>query len=266
MPPQPILIEIKSANINSTSCGGIKDPNHPGLAAKRAWLQTHLSLGLKAKTLIDEDGSPCGYIEYLPGEYAWRGVEARGYMFIHCIWNHSQRNRGKGWGSAMINSCISDARATGMHGVAAMTRKGPWLAGAELFHANDFRLVDTASPDYQLWVRKLNPNVPDPAFRKDHASKAACLKDELTIVCSSQCPYVAKFTAEISEAAQRDYGMTPTIVELKSHRDAQDAPTPYAVFSILSCGRVLTDHQISRTRFHNIMRSVCAKTRGPFTP
>ena len=82
MPPQPVLVDINPATLNSIPCCGIKDPAHPGLAAKRAWLQAHFSLGLKAKALIDEDGKPCGYIEYLPGEYAWRGVQARGYMFI----------------------------------------------------------------------------------------------------------------------------------------------------------------------------------------
>lgn len=259
MPPQPVLVDINPANLNSIPCCGIKDLAHPGLAAKRAWMQAHFSLGLKAKALIDEDGKPCGYIEYLPGEYA------RGYMFIHCIWNHSRRNRSKGWGSAMIKGCVSDAKAAEMNGVAVMTRVGPWLADAALFDANGFRLVDTAPPDYQLWVRKLKPNAPVASFRKDHAAKAARLKDVLTIVCSPQCPYIAKFTAEICAAAQQDYGIAPRIVELKSYREAQIAPTPYAVFSILSRGKVLADHQISRTRFHNIMRSLRAKTRQSFT-
>lgn len=27
-----------------------------------------------------------GFIEYLPGEHAWRAVHADGYLFIHCLW------------------------------------------------------------------------------------------------------------------------------------------------------------------------------------
>lgn len=260
MLPKPTLIDIDSVNLTSAPCCGIKDPSHPGLALKRCWIQAHLHLGLKAKTLMDDDGKPCGYIEYLPGEYAWRGVNACGYMFIHCIWNHSRRNRGKGWASAMIQGCIRDAESLGMNGVAVMTRKGPWLAGAALFDANGFRCVDSAPPDFELWVRKLKPGSADPRFKPRSDPKSAHLKNELTIIRSAQCPYVAKFVTEIAQAAKQDYNIAPRVVDLKTYRDAQSAPTPYAVFSILSRGKVLADHQISVTRFHNIMRSARAKT------
>jgi hypothetical protein len=56
--------------------------------------------------------------------------------------------------------------------------------------------------------------------------------------------------------------MKPRIVELKTHRQAQNAPTPYAVFSVIYDGRVVADHQISRTRFRNIM----GKLRKPNWP
>jgi hypothetical protein len=43
------------------------------------------------------------------------------------------------------------------------------------------------------------------------------------------------------------------VVDLESWSDAQNAPTPYAVFALIYNGRLLADHQISRTRFRNIM-------------
>jgi len=67
-------------------------------------------------------------------------------------------------------------------------------------------------------------------------------------------PHIAKFAGEIAQTAERDYGMKPRIVEIKSYREAQNAPTPYAVFAVLYDGRILADHQISLTRFRNIMR------------
>jgi len=260
MPRKPVLIDVNLSNLDSLPCCGIKNPAHPGVIAKRRWLRQHLPLGLNAKILIDNDGKPCGYIEYLPGEYAWRAVDARGYMFVHCIWNHSRRNRDKGWGSAMLRACLRDATAAGMNGVAALTREGPWSAGAALFDANRFKLVDTAPLDYQLWVRKLNPRAANPAF-KDCSEHAARFQDKLTLVTSEQCPYAVKFTAEIRNAAQQLFSIEPRVVELSSHEDAQSAPTTYAVFSVLSGGHVLADHPISRTRFCNIMRSLEFPTR-----
>ena len=39
------------------------------------------------------------------------------------------------------------------------------------------------------------------------------------------------------------------------------APTPYAVFSVIHNGRILADHQISRTRFRNIMNGMFRESR-----
>jgi hypothetical protein len=55
------------------------------------------------------------------------------------------------------------------------------------------------------------------------------------------------------EAAENEYGIKPTVVDLESWSDAQNAPTPYASFALIYNGRLLADHQISRTRFRNIM-------------
>jgi hypothetical protein len=258
MPQPPVLIDVNLSNRDSLPCCGIKSPAHPGVVAKRRWLKQHLTLGLKARILIDDDGKPCGYIESIPGEYAWRAVDARGYLFIHCIWNHSKRNRDKGWGSAMIQSCLHVAKAAGMNGVAVMTREGPWSAGAALFDANGFKLVDTAEPDCLLWVRKLKPRAANPSFTRKCSESSARLKDKLTIVTAAQCPYAVKFTTEIRGAAQNLYSIEPRMLQLTTHRDAQNAPTPFAVFSVVFEGRVLADHPISRTRFCNIMRSLQA--------
>ena len=256
MTAAPVLTDIDSFSLDKFPCCGIKDPAHPGLVAKRCWLKTQFSLGLKAKALIDPDGKPCGYIEYLPGEFAWRGVSAAGYMFIHCLWNQSKRHHRKGWGSAMIEACLSDAKAAGLDGVAVMTRDGPWLAGCSVFLANGFKLADTAPPDYQLLVRKLKARAPDPVFKGGYERKAARLGKNLTIIRSAQCPYIAKFAAEIAQTAEEEYEIKPKTIDLESYSDAQDAPTPYAVFAVVYKGRVLADHQISRTRFRSIMNDV----------
>jgi hypothetical protein len=75
----------------------------------------------------------------------------------------------------------------------------------------------------------------------------------LTIIRSSQCPHIAKFASEIAQTAAEEYHLKPKVVDLGSWRDAQKAPTPYAVFAVILNGRLLADHQISRSRFRNIM-------------
>ena len=62
---------------DSLSCCCIKSATHPRRQQKRCWLEANAKFGLRAKALIAPDGKQAGYIEYIPGEFAWRGVEAR---------------------------------------------------------------------------------------------------------------------------------------------------------------------------------------------
>jgi len=256
MTAPPAFIDIDSSSVDRSPCCGIKDPSHPGLLAKRCWLKAQFKSGLKAKTLIGPGGKPGCYIEYLPGEFAWRAVSAAGYMFIHCLWSQSKQHQHKGRARGMIEACLSDAKAAGMNGVAVLARDGPWLAGSSVFLANGFTIADTAPPDYQLLVRKFKAGAADPRFKGGYERKAARLNRGLTIIRSAQCPYIAKFAAEIAQTAEEEYHLKPKIIELESCREAQDAPTPYAVFAVVYKGRVMADHQISRTRFCNIMEKV----------
>jgi len=117
-------MDVDAANFDTLPCCGIKSPTHPGRQQKRAWLQANAKFGVRAKMLVAPDGQPSGYIEYLPGEFAWRGVEAAGFMLIHCVWVFSKRHQRKGWGSILGEGCLEDARKAG---IAAPPR---WSGGA----------------------------------------------------------------------------------------------------------------------------------------
>jgi GNAT superfamily N-acetyltransferase len=255
MTQEPYLIDMNAAGSDKLPCCGIKDREHPGRKAKQRWLQDNAKFGIRARVLLAPDDKPCGYIEYIPGEFAWRGVEAAGYMFIHCVWIHVKQHQGKGWASLMVQACLEEAKKEGMNGVAAMVRSGPWLADRRLFLANGFEAVDTAPPDYELLVHKFN-SAADPAFERNWDRRRAQYGRGLTIIRASQCPYVVKFAAEIAETAECEYCIKAKVVDLKTYRDAQNAPTQYATFSVIYNGRVLADHQISRARFQNIMNKL----------
>jgi len=278
----PVLVDLDAASLDTLPCCGLKNAAHEGRCDKSRWLKAQFKNGLRAKVLLTPDNRQCGYIEYIPGEYAWRGVDAGGYMFIHCIFIFRKQYQRLGLGGLMIQACLDDAAQAGMRGVAVVVREGPWLAGAPVFLANGFEAVAAAAPDYRLLVRKLNPAAPNPAFKAGLEDRLKKYRQGLTIIRSDQCPYIAKFAGEIAQTtntspeplalqayiakfageiaqtAEREYGIKPRIVQIRSHREAQNAPTPYAVFAVLYKGRILADHQISRTRFRNIMRTLPA--------
>lgn len=250
------VAEIDAENFDTLLCCGVKSPTHPGRMKKRRWLEANAQCGLRAKTLLAPDGKPAGYIEAVPGESAWRGVNAENYLFIHCVWIYAKKYQKKGWGRTLVNTCIEDARRAGKAGVAVIVRNGPWMADGRLFLDCGFKAVDTAAPDYTLLAYKLDKSAAGPSFKKDWDKKASRYGKGLTIIRSNQCPHIDKFATEIAEAARTEFRIQPKVVELRSAAEAQNAPTPYAVFAVLYDGRVIADHPISRTRFRNIMQKL----------
>ena len=77
----PVLVDLDPASIETAPCCGVGNAAHEGRCNKNRWLQAQFKKGLRAKVLLTPDQRQCGYIEYVPGEYAWRGVDAGGYMF-----------------------------------------------------------------------------------------------------------------------------------------------------------------------------------------
>jgi len=250
------VFEITQNNLHESPICGIKNIEHEGRIRKTNWLKTYFKKGLKAKVLLTEKNVQFGYIEYLPGEYAWRGVEADGYMFIHCLWTYFKKYQRKGYGKFLINACIDDAKKAKMKGVAVVARKKPWLADSSIYLKNGFQVVDTAPPDYELLVKKFNKSATNPKFKDNWDKKLKKYGKGLTIICANQCPHTIRFADKIADMARKTYKLKPRIVELNTYRQAQNAPTPYTVFAVIFNGRLLADHQISSSRFRNIMNKI----------
>ena len=250
------VIEITQNNLHESPICGIKNAEHEGRERKSKWLKTYIKKGLKAKVLLTEKNIHFGYIEYLPGQYAWRGIEADGYMFIHCLWTYFKKYQRKGYGKLLIQACIDDAKKAKTKGVAVVARKRPWLADSSIYLKNSFQVVDTAPPDYELLVKKFNKSAQNPKFKDNSDKKLKKYCKGLTIIRASQCPHTIRFADKIAEMARKTYKLKTNIVELKTYRQAQNAPTPYAVFAVIYNGRLLADHQISSSRFRNIMNKI----------
>jgi hypothetical protein len=248
------MVELTPDRLGRLPCCGIMNTRHEGHIRKTAWLKEQLRLGLRARLLLTEDGHQVGYIEYLPGELAWRGVDAAGYLFVHCIWTFYKKYQRQGNAVRLVRACVKDARAAGTRGVAVVARTKPWLASSDLFLKCGFEVVATAPPDYALLAKKFRKRDPDPSFLPVSEARIKRYSRGLTIVHAAQCPHGVKFAREIGAMAEREFGLEPRHVVLRSCRDAQKAPTPYAVFSVILDGTVVADHQISKTRFANIMR------------
>jgi len=254
MPADYQVIEITRDTLDAVPRCGIKNRSHPGFLRKTTWLESNLEKGMRAKVLLTPKGVQCGYIEYIPGKYAWRGIEADGYMVIHCVWTFFREYQHRDLGASLIQSSIDDARRQKMSGVAAVTRERPWLAGSPIFRKMGFDLVDTAPPDYELLVYPLRKSAAPPRFKGNWEKRLESYGNGLTIIRADQCPHTIKRSEEIAAVALKTFGLEARIVDLKTYRDAQRAPTPYAVFAIIYDGHLVADHQISARKFTTLMK------------
>jgi len=226
------------------------NPKHESYNIKQEWIKQRLKEGLVIKLLYPENEKKAqGFIEYIPGENAFRAVSAKGYMFIHCIWVYSNAYKNKGIGSALINECVKDAEASAMKGVAVVSSSGAFMAKSALFRKNGFTVAETSPPGYELLVKQLKP-APLPRFN-DWQSALKSFHG-LHIIYTRQCPWVARFVSEL-DSFVKEKGLSITITELKTPAEAQLAPSPYATFNLVRDGRLLADHYISMTRFRNIL-------------
>jgi len=249
------IVDTNAGNISEYGFCGYKSIKQEGYKRKIDWLKQRFSEGMKFKVLYSAKEKAVGFIEYIPGKYTWRAVEAGGYMVIHCMAIMKRKYKGKGYGQLLLQHCLQDARKEKTRGVVVVARKGTWMAGKELFLKNGFEVVDQAPPDFELLVKKFG-NAPSPEFKGDWGKRLSKYNKGLTIIRSDQCPYVAKSVKEISETAQKKYGIKPNIIELKTCKQAQIAPSAFAIFGIVYDGKLLAEHPISNTRFKNIMDKI----------
>jgi L-amino acid N-acyltransferase YncA len=212
-------------------------PKAEGYRRKLAWLEQRFAEGLQIK-IIHEDGRSVGFIEYTPGEFAWRPVNAEGYLVVHCLWVVG-RAKEKGYGSRLLSACIEDARAAGKHGVAAVTKKGGHLAGKKIFLKHGFEVVDRAPPTFSLVARTFG-DAPPPAFPQDWEERQVRYGEGLTVVYADQCPYFHDAVRKALEAADEVGIQARQAVALKSAQEVRDlAPCPYGTFGIVYNGALV---------------------------
>ena len=86
---------------------------HAGIDAKRQWLSDRLNEGhvfrkLNAKATV--------FIEYAPLETAWVPIIGDNYYYLYCLWVLGSP-KGNGYGRALMEYCLTDAKEKGKSGV-----------------------------------------------------------------------------------------------------------------------------------------------------
>ncbi len=227
----------------------------PGYQQKREWMEARLAEGLKLHMIHEIGGRTVGFIEYLPGEVAWRAVYAPGYLLIHCLWVVG-KGKGKGYGAHLIQTCLDDARAQGKQGVVTIATERVWMAKKAIFLQHGFVDVAQAPPAFHLLVHRFDETTPLPTFPTDWEARQARFGAGLTVIRTPQCPYIEDATNTALEFAA-EKGLSSRVVTFQSAQELQaSAPTPYGVFGIVLDGKLLSYHYLQRKDFDTFTTSL----------
>ncbi|MBT2131822.1 GNAT family N-acetyltransferase [Aliiroseovarius lamellibrachiae] len=207
---------------------------------KKAWLEARFSEGLQLRLLGNKER---GFIEFIPGKYAWRGIEnADEFVVIHCLWVVG-KSKGHGFSTQLLTEAEDWARENGYKGVAALTSSGNWLIDKGILDHHGYQSVDSAAPGYDLMLKSLSPSDPPQLSGHWHA-KAAAYGSGVTVLHSAQCPYLEDAVTH-ARAAADTLGLSFRAIEITSATDARTlVPNPYGVFSLIHDGREISSHYL----------------------
>ena len=161
--------------------------SHPGVEAKRQWLSERLGEGHVFRKLNEKAAV---FIEYAPLETAWVPVIGDNYYYLYCLWvSGSPSPKGKGYGRALMEYCLSDAKEKGKSGVCMLGAKKQksWLSDQSFAKKFGFEIVDTTDNGYELLAISFDGTMPKFAA---NAKTQEIENKELVVYYDMQCPYV----------------------------------------------------------------------------
>lgn len=245
------IVEVTPENAVKETFFCIKNNKRQGFEDKLKWFERSYIEGLKIKILKNDKDKMIGFIEYVPAKNAWRPVDADNYMFIHCTYIYSKKDRSKGYGSILLEDAEKEAKAKGLDGVCVITSTGGWLANKSLFEKNGFEQIEVKDR-FELLSKTWNSNTKKPKFH-NWTNQQKKYKG-WHLLYADQCPWHEKSVAAMLNVAM-DYDVDLKVSKINTVEEAKMAPSGFGVFNLLRDGRLIEDHYLSATRFRNILKN-----------
>jgi len=250
------VIDVDDRNVDACDyCGA----NSLGHARKREWIRQCLPLGLRYKTIVESaTGKTAGMIEYMPAGSAWRAVQAKNHLVIHCV-QVPKKYAGQGLGSLLIQECIRDAQRHHMDGVVALATQDGWCADKRIFLKNSFEVVDQAAPAFELLVLRLRQSTL-PTFG-DWKQRAQALGIGIFMYNSKQCPFMRgdkNYTRKTWLKSK--YGLDATVIEVNDYWAAQANPCVWGTAGVVCNGEIINyvpggdAHLVNKLKRLNVIR------------
>lgn len=207
---------------------------HQGIDAKRQWLSDRLKEGHVFRKL---NARATVFIEYAPLETAWVPIIGDNYYYVYCLWV-SGSYKGKGYGKALMEYCLADAKEKGKSGICMLGAKKQkaWLSDQSFAKKFGFEVVDTTENGYELLALSFDGTKPKFA---QNAKTEKIESEELTIYYDMQCPFVCK-NIEIIKQYCETYDIPVYLIYVDSLQKAKELPCAFNNWGVFYKGNFQT--------------------------
>ncbi len=207
---------------------------HPGVEAKRQWLSERLKEGHVFRKLNEK---ATVFIEYAPLETAWVPITGDNYYYVYCLWA-TGNYKGKGYGKALMEYCIADAKEKGKSGICMLGAKKQkaWLTNQSFAKSFGFEVVDTTANEYELLALSFDGTKPE--FTQN-AKKEKIESEELTIYYDMQCPYVYQ-NIEIIKQYCESNDVSVSFIHVDTLQKAKELPCVFNNWAVFYKGNFET--------------------------
>ena len=204
------------------------------MEAKRQWLSERLEEGHVFRKLNEK---AVVFIEYAPLETAWVPVLGDNYYYLYCLWVTGE-HKGKGYGKALMDYCLADAREKGKSGICMLgaNKQKSWLSDQSFAKKYGFEVVDTTDYGYDLLALSLDGTKPQFA---PNAKQGKIGPQELTIYYGMQCPYIHASLEQVKRFCG-ERGAPVTLIPVDSLQRAKELPGVFNNWAVFYRGRLET--------------------------
>lgn len=230
-------------------CCIIRDKKpHPGVEAKRQWLAQRLAEGHVFRKL---DAKAAVFIEYAPLETAWVPITGQNYYYIYCLWVNGDC-KGRGYGRALMEYCLADAREKGKSGVCMLgaAKQKAWLSDQAFAKRFGFGAVDATDSGYELLALSFDGTVP--RFG-ENAKKQEIERRDLTVYYSPQCPYILQTARKLRRYCQ-DNRVPLSLLPVDSLEQAKALPCVFNNWAVFYRGKLETVNLIDGAYLQRLLK------------
>lgn len=244
------FVNLNEENIeNEHLCCIIRSKKiHPGIEAKRQWLSERLKEGHVFRKL---NAKGCCFIEYAPLETAWVPITGENFYYIYCLWVLGSF-KGKGYGKALMEYCIAEAKEKGMSGICMLgaEKQKNWLSSQAFAKKYGFEIVDITDSGYELLALSFDGTAPK---FTENAKKGEIENKELTIYYDMQCPFIYQKIEDIKQYCETN-DVPLNAIHVDSLQKAKEVPCVFNNWGAFYKGKFQTVNLLDVNAVQKILK------------